>query len=53
MNSIQSDNRNSFKQASHVSLIRPKKKCVSYFIKFKIRVGRSAFFFKKKYKMSF
>lgn len=28
MNSIQSDNRNSFKQASHVSLIRPKKKNV-------------------------
>lgn len=53
MNSIQSDNINSFKQASHVSLIRPKKKCVSYFIKFKIRVGRSAFFLKKKYKMSF
>lgn len=45
MNSIQSDYRNSFKQASHVSLIRPKKKCVSYFIKFKNWVGRLAFFF--------
>lgn len=53
MNSIQSDYRNSFKQASHVKLIRPKKKFVSYFIKFKNRVGRSAFFFFFKYKMSF